>query len=254
MKWDNIYSGNELVNTAFQWYPDENVVRFTARFIKRRVGLNEYIDKKDIKRVLDLGCGNGKHVLFFTELGYDVVGIDISPKGIELGKKWLKKNGLSAELYAEDLNDLSEKHGNFDLILSCGVLDHIPLIEAKKAIQKVKEKLNPGGYLYITLRSTLDCEYGSGKEVDKNTFVLQGGYEKGEIQHFFDLEEIHELLIGFNIFDLELHEQAFPDSYTVDKAFLQSSSNISDLKYINPLECDLSLKYSRWYIAAKLKD
>ena len=86
--------------------------------------------------------------------------------------------------------------------------------------------------------------------MDHNTFVLQEGYEKGIIQHYFDLEEIKELLEGFKVFDIELYEDRFPSAFTVDKAFLQSSKGTK--KYIDlskPL--DVNLKYSRWYIAAE---
>ena len=86
--------------------------------------------------------------------------------------------------------------------------------------------------------------------VGHNTFVLQKGYEKGIIQHFFGLEEIKELLKGFKIFDIKLHEERFPSIYTVDKAFLQSSKGVK--KYIDlsrPINMDL--KYSRWHIAAE---
>jgi len=86
--------------------------------------------------------------------------------------------------------------------------------------------------------------------VEENTYVLQEGYEKEIIQHFFDLGEIKELLDGFKIFDIERYDQKFPDAYTVDKAFLQSSKGIK--KYFDitkPLSLDL--QYSRWHIVAE---
>ncbi len=104
--------------------------------------------------------------------------------------------------------------------------------------------------IYITLRSTEDSEFGRGEKVAHNTFVLQEGYEKGIIQHYFDLEEIKELFEGFKVFDIELYEERFPSVFTVDKAFLQSSKgtkNYIDLS--KPI--DMNLKYSRWYIAAE---
>jgi len=59
-----------------------------------------------------------------------------------------------------------------------------------------------------------------------------------------------ELLDGFKIFDIERYDQKFPDAYTVDKAFLQSSKGIK--KYFDitkPLSLDL--QYSRWHIVAE---
>ena len=94
-----------------------------------------------------------------------------------------------------------------------------------------------------------DSECGRGEKVDKNTFVLQEGYEKGIIQHYFDLEEIKELFEGVKVFDMELYENKYPAAYSVDKSFLQSSKGIK--KYIDLSNPDLSLKSSRWYIAAE---
>ena len=118
------------------------------------------------------------------------------------------------------------------------------------AINEIKRVCAPDGYIYITLRSTEDSEFGRGKRVENNTFVLQEGYEKGLIQHYFDLDEIRELFEGLKIFDIELYEQRFPDIFTIDKAFLQSSKGVK--KYISlakPIK--MNLKYSRWHIAAQ---
>lgn len=140
--------------------------------------------------------------------------------------------------------------GYFDVVISFGVLDHITFPEAKTAIAEIRRVLADDGYLYITLRATEDAECGRGEQVGKNAYLLQEGYEKAIIQHFFDMGEIEELLDGFKIFDIERYDQRFPDVYTVDKAFLQSSKGIK--KYFDitkPL--GFNLQYSRWHIVAE---
>jgi SAM-dependent methyltransferase len=37
-------------------------------------------------RVLDIGCGTGTHALWLAEHGFDVLGIDVSPRAIELAQ------------------------------------------------------------------------------------------------------------------------------------------------------------------------
>lgn len=247
--WDGVYSKKRFGGT---WYPNEGVVRFAARYLKRRVGVEVYDVKRDARRILDAGCGNGRHVIFFAEQGFDVYSIDISKEAIEIAKAWLAlaKKGLKADLRVGDIEKLPFDDEYFDVVISAEVLDHIPFSKAKKAMEEIRRVLMPNGYIYITLRSTEDSEFGRGKKVDKNTFILQEGYEKGVIQHYFDLEEIKQLFEGFKIFDIELHEERFPDVFTVDKAFLQSfkgAKNIIDLS--KPI--DMNLKYSRWHIAAE---
>jgi len=245
-KWNQVYSKT----FGGQWYPDEGVIRFAARYLQRRLGIDAWNVKRKPRRILDAGCGNGRHVIFFAEQGFDVYGIDISKEAIEIANAWLAKKGLKAKLKAGDIEKLPFEDEYFDVVISYGVLDHIPFSKAKKAIEEIKRVCLTNGYIYITLRSTEDSEYGRGEKVDHNTFVLQKGYEKGIIQHFFDLEEIKELFSDLKIFDIEIHEQRFPDIFTVDKAFLQSSKG--ERKFIELSKpVSLNLKYSRWHIAAE---
>lgn len=244
--WETVYS-EEFGGT---WTPNEGLVRFTARYVQRRTGVDIYKQKKKIGKVLDAGCGNGRHIVYFAQQGINVYGVDISEKSIEIAKAWLQKEKLTATLKAGDINNLPFDNDYFDVVVSLEVLDHLSFLKAQEVLQDLKRVLKNRGYLYLTLRSVFDSEYGRGKEVGINTFVLQEGYEKGIIQHYFDLAEIKKLLKGFNIFDLELYEQRFPGTYTLDKAYLQSSKtekrNIELTKAI-----DLNLKYSRWHITAE---
>jgi len=244
-KWNLVYSKR----FGGTWYPDEGVVRFTARYLQRRVGIDLYDTKRKVRRILDAGCGNGRHVVFFAEQGFDVYGVDISEEAIGIANAWLAKKGLKAHLKVGDVEEVHFEDGYFDVIISYGVLDHIPFSKAIKAMQEIRRVLVNGGYLYVTLRSVYDSEYGRGKLVGKNTYVLEEGYEKGIIQHFFSPEEVKELLKDFKVFDVEIYEEKFPKIFTVDKAFLQSSKGIKD--HVDVKKTEFDLKYSRWHIAAE---
>lgn len=66
-------------------------------------------------RVLDVGCGAGRHARYLQEQGHDAVGIDISPNAVEVSRE----RGLAAvrELGIESVGDLD---GPFDTILMLG--------------------------------------------------------------------------------------------------------------------------------------
>lgn len=47
--------------------------------------------KEKVKKILDLGCGSGRHTVMLTKAGFDVYAIDISKEGLKLTRKWLKE-------------------------------------------------------------------------------------------------------------------------------------------------------------------
>lgn len=71
----------------------------------------EYVGGK----VVDVGCGTGKHALYLQSMGIDVVGLDISP----LAVKVCKKRGVK-KCVAGSALDLPFKNGTFDTIIMMG--------------------------------------------------------------------------------------------------------------------------------------
>lgn len=247
-KWNKVYSETPMF--AEMWYPSDGIIKLVARYLQRRIGIDSYSKKREVGRVLDAGCGNGRYMAFFAEQGFEAYGVDLSGRAIEVARAWVKERGVKAHLEIGDISSLPFEDGYFDVVVSDGVLDHIPLSEAKKIMREFGRVLAKNGYVFITLRSTEDSGFEPNGRMPSNTQILQGGYEKGFLQHFFDLGEIKELFGGFKVFDIELHEERFPDLFTVDKAFIQSFKG--ERKYIDfskPVE--LNLKYARWYIAAE---
>src|SRR5438128_7956129 len=66
-------------------------------------------------RVLDIGCGAGRHALHLQEQGFDVVGIDISPLAIEVCRRLGLKD---ARLLS--ITQVSPKLAKFDTLLMLG--------------------------------------------------------------------------------------------------------------------------------------
>ena len=66
-------------------------------------------------RILDIGCGAGRHCLYLQEKGFAVTGIDNSPLAIEVCKRRGVKNAIVLAL-----NDVTPDLGTFDTILMFG--------------------------------------------------------------------------------------------------------------------------------------
>lgn len=58
------------------------------------------------EKILDLGCGSGRHSIEFAKRGYDVIGIDISAPMLEEAKKRARKARVAIKFYREDLSQL----------------------------------------------------------------------------------------------------------------------------------------------------
>ena len=101
-----------------------------------------------IKKICELGCGNGYLANEFSKLGYEVCGVDSSESGIDLAKKNYgeKINFLRGEIDRNISRILGQE--KFDLVVASEVLEHLyrpsDLIEASEAL------LKKGGYLLLT--------------------------------------------------------------------------------------------------------
>lgn len=56
-----------------------------------------------VRRVLDIACGTGPHLIRLAERGYDMIGLDLSPKNIEFLDERLEARGDHAELIVGDM-------------------------------------------------------------------------------------------------------------------------------------------------------
>jgi ubiquinone/menaquinone biosynthesis C-methylase UbiE len=90
-------------------------------------------------RVADLGCGSGVFCDLLRNAGYTSVGLDISPKLIELGQQ--KYPGV--EFHVGDVEQLPFPAGSLDGVLLSGVVHHLP--DPTRCAAEVFRVLRPGG-------------------------------------------------------------------------------------------------------------
>ena len=89
---DKSYTNNE--NTLY--YPDEYLVRFVNRYIKRRIN---HVVKNINYYFLDIGCGIGRNIQYLVENGYKVTGIDTSTVAINNARKFLNYKNTNKSRY-----------------------------------------------------------------------------------------------------------------------------------------------------------
>jgi len=179
-QWDKIYKKE---GAKYKYYnifkPHENMSKVLTIFKKQKV-----------KRVLDLGCGAGRNLVYLLEKGFDVYGIDCAPKGLEIIKERLKKEKRKYSLKLGNVfNNLPYEDNFFDAVISVQVLQHGKINEIKKAIKEIKRILKPRGLIFITLCGRIsngkvrDYLIKTAKKIAPRTYVPTMGNEKG-LTHF----------------------------------------------------------------------
>jgi len=63
--------------------------------------------KRNIRRILDIGCGTGEHSIRFAKKGYNVTGIDLSKVMIKQAREKVRGKNLPAKFYVQDMRELS---------------------------------------------------------------------------------------------------------------------------------------------------
>jgi len=101
------------------------------------------------KKVLDLGCGQGKDILYLAQLGHEVTGVDISSVAINQMLARAKAKGLEVNGVVANVLDYQIKE-KFDLILLIGLLHFTRGDENRRLIlERVENSFDHEGYCFI---------------------------------------------------------------------------------------------------------
>lgn len=165
-----------------------------------------FFKKQGVKRVLDMGCGAGKDLVFLAKNGFEVFGIDIAPEGLKFIKAQLKKFKLKSNFKVGNVFDRLPFQSNFfDAVISVQVLQHGKVDKIKKAIKEIERVLRPGGFVFITLCGRLSkgkvryCLVKTAKKIAPHTYVPQIGNEKGLVHFIYNKNIIKEHYNNFKI-------------------------------------------------------
>jgi len=137
-------------------------------------------------KVLDLGCGQGRHTIFLSQKGFDTYGIDYIERAIVEAKQRAKEKNLdNVNFRVMDVLNLDFPKNFFDIILDWSVLDHIKPKEWKRYLNNILDVLKIGGFLILTEFSSNDYRV---KNKTKNFFEDELRYD-----HYFTEKEIKEI-------------------------------------------------------------
>ena len=154
-----------------------------------------------VTRFLDLGCGIGRHSIFFAMEGFDVCAFDLSQNGIAKLKDEADKRELKIDTSIGDMCKLPYEDSFFNCVLAYNVIYHSDKMGTERVISEIKRVLKPGGEAYITFNSKNNSSFKnpSNKHIDENTIIKTEGNEAGIPHYYVDEEEVRRLLTDFEI-------------------------------------------------------
>jgi 2-polyprenyl-3-methyl-5-hydroxy-6-metoxy-1,4-benzoquinol methylase len=132
--------GNEKIKYEYNRIADRKRVDFIARVL--RDSLNEDA------RVLDVGCGNGVISRHLGRLGFNVTGVDVSDKTIEIAQS-LTRDLPNVRFMRRSAEELVASGIKYDAIICSEVLEH--LTNPGALLEVLHESLAANGRLIVTV-------------------------------------------------------------------------------------------------------
>ena len=184
----------------------------------------EQLQKAGGRRVLDLGCGIGRHTVALASRGFTVTATDVAPVALMRCAAWLARKGLSASPTCHEMGALPFPNCTFDGLIAYNVIYHTTAAGMQRTLAEMHRVLNPGGWLYTTVVARedskvagyqTDVETGKCAEIEPFTFIYlhDAPNDKYLPHHYCDRAELNELLADFVVTDLCLDRREYTDEH-----------------------------------------
>lgn len=166
--------------------------------------LISFFKKNKVKKVLDIGCGTGDHILQLAKNGFFVYGIDSSEEAIALAKQKFKSSKLKGNLSNFSMHKkLPFKDCFFDAVISLRTLNHGTSEQIKRVIKEINRVNRKEGFIFITALKIPRPKTKKGittlnklkvKIIKPRTYFSLQGREKGITHYIFNKKILLSLL------------------------------------------------------------
>ena len=136
-------------------------------------------------RILDLGCGPGRDLKAFAELGHIAVGLEGSQRFAAMAREY-----SGCEVLEQDFLGLDLPEEGFDGVFANAVLFHIPSQELPRVLLELRTALKPRGVLFSSNPHGRNEEgwnrgrYGAFHDWETwRRFMSEAGFE--ELDHYY---------------------------------------------------------------------
>jgi cyclopropane fatty-acyl-phospholipid synthase-like methyltransferase len=135
------YSSPQYYDIAFNMFRKLECDFLERCFAKQAVG--------PVRRVLDIACGTGPHLIRLAKRGYEMTGLDLSAENLAYVKDRASQEGLTIELVQADMTDFQlEPHFDAAICLQDSQGHLLTNEQILSHLRAVTRAVRPGG-LYI---------------------------------------------------------------------------------------------------------
>ncbi len=169
--WDLAYqSGDHLEHWESPYPPQELVAMVAAELIPAGA------------TVLDVGCGAGTEAIFLACRGFRPIGVDTSPKALEIARARAIEAGVEVEFRLADATDLPLADDSIDFAADRGCLHVIDRESRSDYARELHRVLRPGAPLLLRGAAADNDEEGviavDAKEIDR---IFAHGFSRGPL-------------------------------------------------------------------------
>lgn len=177
------------------------------RYDKQLPFFNNIFKKHNVKSILDCSCGTGKHVIRFSQLGFEATGSDVSIEMINKTKENAELSGTHVDFVQADFKRLTDAFDKkFDCVVCLGnSLNHE--LEEKgilSALRGTYDVLRNKGVVIIEIRNL-------PKWVKEGRRFFPAHFHKepnGDRKIFFYVLDFYRTKVKFNVISfLEFNEK-----------------------------------------------
>lgn len=156
--------------------------------------------------ILDLGCGEGRNSLYLSQVGFNIIGLDLSFKAASVMKNNFFEESLKGYILSGDARKLPLMSESVDGILAHHLFDHLDRHGFQLAINESLRVLKPDGVLLLTMDTFAEALSDSSVvSKDDGSLFFSKGSKKGMLVRPYDEAELVALSdLGWQILKNEL--------------------------------------------------
>ncbi len=159
------------------------VAKFATKYLKHGM------------RILDHGCGKGRHAIYLAEKGFEVHAVDREDSALDVLKERIEKDQLFelVKVTKADIRELPFPDGYFDAILSINVTNHGYRKDTAEYFKEAIRVLKKGGMMLMLgapIEFLDDVGGPNVKEVEKGVYLGLGVPDHDVPHHLFTSGEL----------------------------------------------------------------